>query len=100
MPRNGKLYDSATHALRLSIVASSEQAKESVGKTRRREKERGDLQSLSRASERTWKVCRSIYLFIYLAFLLCRQFTFLFIMRETGEKLGGKLKLLLQSEES
>lgn len=88
-------------AYQLSHLASKrKRALERQGEERERERERGDwqLQSLSRASERTWKVCRSIYLFIYLAFLLCRQFTFLFIMRETGENLGGKLKLLLQSE--
>lgn len=82
VPRNGKLYDSATHVLRLSIVASCR------GRKKERERKREKGRACERA--RTWKVADLfIYLFIQL-FLHCRQFTFLFIMREKHVEIGGE----------
>lgn len=55
MPRNGKLYDSVTHVLRLSIVASGREGERNIERERERACERA----------RTWKVADLfIYLFI------------------------------------
>lgn len=74
MPRNGKLYDSATHALRLSIVASQraserERWKEKEKREGEREgcRERGELGNSSRTRVQAKELGKFFAdLFIYL----------------------------------